>query len=75
MKQKPIILELEEAKISFVQLINTLHENGLPLYLIDMALSGVYTQLKEGAKSEIAMAQQQMNESQDELTEQTTQND
>lgn len=60
MEQKPMILELEEAKTSFIQFINSLQQKGLPLYLIDMALSGVYAQLKEGVRSEIAMARQQM---------------
>ena len=62
MEQKPIILELEEAKTSFIQLISALQQKGLPLYLIDMALSGVYSQIKEGAKAEVAMAQKQMGE-------------
>lgn len=60
MEQKPIILELDEAKTSFIQFINELQQKGLPLYLIEMSLSGVYAQLKEGAKAEIAMAQQQI---------------
>ena len=58
MEQKSIILELEEAKASFIQMINAFQQRGFPLYLIDMALSGIYAQLKEGAKAEIAMAQQ-----------------
>ena len=59
--QKPLILELEEAKASFIQLINVLQQKGLPLYLINMAFDGVYTQLKEGVRAEL-MAARQMDE-------------
>jgi hypothetical protein len=60
-KTKPLILELEDAKKTFVQFINTLQQQGLPCYLIEMALSDVFAQLKNGANAELTMARQQMN--------------
>lgn len=61
-KTKPLIVEIEDAKAEFIQFINTLQKRGLPCYLIEMALSDVYAQLKSGANTELAMARKQMEE-------------
>ena len=60
--QKPLILEIEEAKLELIQVINNaMQVHKLPCYLIDMILSEVSAQIKEGAKNELAMAREQIN--------------
>lgn len=62
--QKPFILEMDEAKLEIIQVINkAIQVRKLPLYLLDMVLSEICTQVKEGAKQELAMAKQQMEQS------------
>lgn len=59
-KQKPLILEMDEARAEIIQVINkAVQVHKLPCYLIDMILSEVSTQIKEGAKQELIMARQQ----------------
>lgn len=58
-KTKPLIVELEDAKNEFVQFINALQHRGLPCYLIEMAISDVYAQLKKGASAELEAARKQ----------------
>lgn len=63
--QKPFILEMEEAKLEIVQAINNaIQEHKMPCYIIDIMLSEVVAQIKEGAKNELAMARQQVEEQQ-----------
>lgn len=54
--KKPLIVELEDAKNEFVKFIKTLQNHGLSCYLIEAALSSVWTQLRDGAKLELEMA-------------------
>lgn len=61
-KQKPLILELEDAKTEFIQFVQTLQDRGLPCYCIEMALSPVWTQIKTVAKQELDAARKQMKE-------------
>lgn len=57
--RKPIILEIDEAKTEIIQSINNaLQIHGLPFYIVDMILSELGTQVKEGAKNELAIAKQ-----------------
>lgn len=64
--QRPFILEMDDAKKEIVQSINNaIQVHGLPMYLVDMILSELYAQVKEGAKQELTMARQQ-EEKQDE---------
>ena len=59
--QKPFILEMEEAKQEIIQSINNaIQVHGVPFTIVDMILSEVGSQVKEGAKQELAMARQQM---------------
>lgn len=68
--QKPFILEMDEAKTEIVQVINNaIQIHQLPLYLVDMILSEIYAQIKEGAKQEIAMAKAQMEEQNENVEE------
>lgn len=59
--QKPLILEMDEAKIEIIQVINkAIQVHKLPCYVLDMILSEVGAQIKEGAKQELNMARQQV---------------
>lgn len=59
--QKSFILEIEEAKTEMIQVINNaIQVRKLPCYIIDMILSEISTQIKEGAKQELTMAKAQM---------------
>ena len=61
--QKPFILEMEEAKLEIIQVINNaIQVRKLPCYIIDMILSEVGAQIKEGAKGELEMAKRQVEE-------------
>jgi hypothetical protein len=63
--EKPFILEMEEAKLEIVQAINNaIQEHKMPCYIIDIMLSEITAQIKEGAKNELAMARQQVEEQQ-----------
>ena len=63
--QRPFILEMEEAKLELIQWVNdTLQVRKLPFYMIDMMWSEIGTQIKEGAKNELNMAKQQVQEQQ-----------
>lgn len=65
--QKSFILEMDEAKMEMIQVINkAIQVRKLPCYLIDMALSEICSQVKEGAKQELTMARVQMEELKDE---------
>lgn len=66
--QKPFILEMDEAKMEIIQSINNaIQVHKLPCYLIDMILSEVSAQIKEGAKQELAMARQQVQNNDEEV--------
>lgn len=64
MEQKPIILEMEEAKQELVQCVNEiLRKHGLSCYLIEPMFAELYTQLQASARNEIAQARAQMENS------------
>ena len=59
--QKPLILEMDEAKLEIIHVINNaIQVHGLPCYIVDMILSEIGAQIKEGAKNELAMAKAQV---------------
>lgn len=59
--QRPFIVEVDEVKSEMIQVINNaMQVRGLPCYIIDMVLSELVTQVKDGAKQELAMARAQM---------------
>lgn len=61
--QKPLILEIDEAKSEIIQVINNaIQVHKLPCYIVDMILSDVGAQIKEGAKNELAMLKSQISE-------------
>jgi hypothetical protein len=64
--KKPLILEIDEAKTEIIQCINNVMQvHKLPCYIVDMILSDVGTQIKDGVKSELAMAREQVREQQE----------
>lgn len=61
MEQKPLILEIEEAKVELVQAVNNaIQVHKLPCYMVDLILQGIVAQVKEGARQELEMAKEQM---------------
>lgn len=59
-EKRPLILEIDEAKAEIIQVINNaIQEHGLPCYIVNMVLSEICTQVKEGAKNELVMARKQ----------------
>ena len=60
-ERKPLILEIDEAKKELIQCVNNImQEHGLPCYIVDMLMSDIGAQIKEGAKNELAMAKAQI---------------
>ena len=58
---RPFILEVDEAKKEFIQVINNaIQVRQLPCYIIEMILADLHGQIKEGAKSELEMAKAQV---------------
>ena len=58
---RPFILEVDEAKKEFIQVINNaIQVRKLPFYIISMILTDLHGQIKEGAKSELEMAKAQI---------------
>lgn len=61
MEQKPIILEMEEAKQELIQCVNDiLKKHKLNCYLIEPTFAKLYEQIKTGAQNELAQARAQV---------------
>lgn len=61
MEQKPIILEMDEAKRELVQCVNDiLQRHGLNCYLIEPMVAELHSQIKASAQQELAQARAQM---------------
>lgn len=61
--QRPTILEVEDVKSEFIQVINkALVTRKLPFYMVDMILSGLVYEIKNNAKDELQTAKQQFEE-------------
>ena len=61
MENKPLILELEEAKNELAQSINViLQKHKIPCYLIEPTMADLLAQVREVAKNELAIAREQM---------------
>jgi hypothetical protein len=61
-KNRPLIVELDEAKTAFIEFIQTLQSRGIPCYLIDMALADVFAQVKNVARAELDAARKSQEE-------------
>ena len=63
MKQKPIILEMDEAKQELIQCVNDiLAKHRLSCYLIEPIFSELYAEIKASAQNELAQAKEQFKE-------------
>lgn len=61
--KRPFVLEMDDAKFEIIQSINNaIQVHGLPLCVVDMILSELCVQVKDGAKQELAMARKQADE-------------
>ena len=59
--QKHFILEIDEAKTEMIQSINNIIQtHKLPLYIVNMILSEIGVQIRDGAINELKMAQEQI---------------
>lgn len=69
----PLIVKMERAKTSIVEFVNNImQQEQLPCYLLEPTISEIYTQIKEGARNELEMAKQQMEQ---EMAEQQAKKD
>lgn len=56
---KPLILEIEEAKQELVQSVNKIiQKHGINCYLLEPAFAELYAQVKATAQSELAQARE-----------------
>ena len=61
MEQKPIILEMDEAKRELAQCVNDiLQRHRLNCYLIEPMVAELHSQIKASAQQELAQARAQM---------------
>lgn len=65
--QRPLILEIEEAKAAIINSVNACLRKGLPCYIVADILNGVHSQLRDGARRELENAR--LMEAQSETTE------
>ena len=57
MEQKPIILEIDEAKHELIQCVNEImRKHGLNCYLMEPVFAELYSEMKTGAQRELAQA-------------------
>lgn len=57
MEQKPIILELDEAKQELIQCVNDImRKHGLNCYLMEPTFADLYAEVKATAQRELAQA-------------------
>ena len=64
--QRPLILEIEDAKTELVQCINDILNRGIPCYIVEMILSDLYAQIKSAATAELDRVRAQVEVQQDE---------
>lgn len=58
---KPLIIRLNETKTELISVINNaVQQSGIPCYLLEPILSELLTQVRDGARSELQMAREQM---------------
>lgn len=61
MEQKPLILEIEDAKRELAQCVNEImHKHGLNCYVIEPYFGELYNQIRIAAQNELAQAREQI---------------
>ena len=64
-QQRPIILEIEEAKNKLMQRVNAIMQaHNLPCYFMEPIIKDIYTQVKIGAQDELESAKAQLSKKQ-----------
>lgn len=59
--QKPLILEMDEVKTDFIQVINNaIQVRKLPCYLLSLIIENIYKEVQSGAQNELVIARKQM---------------
>ena len=67
MGNKPLILEIEEAKTEIIQCVNNIVQiKQLPCYLLLPIIENIYRDVRVGAQNELEMAKEQMKQKSDE---------
>lgn len=57
--QRPLILEIEDAKVNIVGAVNSVLKKGLPCYMVADILDSVLSQMRECARRELEAARSQ----------------
>lgn len=58
--ERPIVLEIDEAKKELVQAVNGIINRGIPFTVIDLMVSEIAMQVKAAMKEELNMAAEQV---------------
>lgn len=58
--ERPIVLEIDEAKKELVQVVNDIIKRGIPFTVIDLMMSEIVTQIKSAMAEELKMATEQV---------------
>lgn len=59
-KQRPLIVEIDEAKTELIQWVNnTAQQRKIPYYFIESIFSEIFPQVREIARKELEIAKQQ----------------
>ena len=57
----PLIVKMERAKTSIVEFVNNImQQEQLPCYLLEPTISEIYSEIRNGARNELEMAKQKM---------------
>lgn len=57
--QRPLILAIEEAKARIADAVNASIREGIPCYLLQEVVGGIYTQVSAAAARELAAAREE----------------
>lgn len=57
--ERPIVLEIDEARKELVQVVNGIISRGIPFTVMDLMITEVATQIKIAMKEELKMATEQ----------------
>lgn len=57
---KPLVIQLREAKASFIECANNALREGIPCYLLEPIIAELHTQISASAQAEYEQAQMQL---------------
>lgn len=64
--ERPIVLEIDEAKKELIQVVNDIINRGIPFTVIDMMITEVASQIKVAMKEELKIAAEQVKKAEEE---------